>query len=341
MRSRGAMRAVSCVCFTLVLGALLTVCAISGCKNTPENHKILSFFFDGVPDPNEAKKTKAGEENAEPGDATDSGPSIHEPTRKEQDRCGECHGTKRSAFHERGFSGIDIGSISMAWETCTTCHSDPEKVDETSVIVRSDRWMHGPVAANRCQDCHYGHRSKHPHLLRSDDLEAICRSCHEQLPAREGAMAKLLCTECHEPHSAAKASDLFLRGGLAGSCLRCHPIETTSRPWMHGPVAKGVCQACHSGHGGTGYENHIQVPVRDTCFHCHNPIDICGPGKAAGEGADCISCHDPHSATRASDQFLRDRIEANGGAKSAFVVTEPEDAGTPEAGTEPQSGSGS
>ena len=57
MRSRDTKRAISRVCLTLVLGALLTVCAISGCRNTPENHKILSFFFDGVPDPTEEKKS--------------------------------------------------------------------------------------------------------------------------------------------------------------------------------------------------------------------------------------------------------------------------------------------
>jgi predicted CXXCH cytochrome family protein len=321
------------VCFTLFLGALLTVCAISGCKNTPENHKILSFFFDGVPDPTEEKKSAAGEGETGGTGSTGPEPSTHKPV---VDRlCGDCHGASRETFRKRGFTGIDISSITMAWETCRDCHSNSDKVPEASVIVRSDRWLHGPVAAGRCQDCHRGHRSEYPHLLRSGNLEAACRSCHEQLPERSGAMAEMRCVECHDPHSAARGSDLLLRGGRSRSCGRCHELDKETRPWMHGPVAKGVCQACHSGHGGTGHENHTLQPVSDACLHCHNFTETCAPASTPEGPADCIECHDPHSATSAADYFLRERITADGGSASAFVVEQAAMEPAPEDPPEP------
>jgi predicted CXXCH cytochrome family protein len=315
----------------LVCGFLVG-CLIAGCATSPQRrYEILSFFFDGVPTPEERAAAKAAAEAAQAekeGRTVAGRGSRHQPV--VQRRCGVCHGLSERDAELRSYSGIDWSNIERAWRVCRSCHADDRAVGRDALIFRKDVWLHGPVGLGLCRSCHTGHRSEFPALLRHETQEETCRGCHEALGERTGSMAALDCVACHDPHSAAKASDLFLRGGAAESCAQCHLLDRERLPWIHGPVAVGTCATCHSAHGGEGTVNHVRRPIRPVCLSCHEAADlsqVAHPPEAAAE--ECDACHVSHAAHSAKDLFLRDRIAAAGGPESAFVKPEPESVEAP------------
>lgn len=303
-------------------GVLITACAITGCSTPQERHKVLTFFFDGVPDPADAL--------AEDDDGTVSKSDLkrrraqatgyaHKPIAEKN--CEVCHGISREKIRARGFSGATMDLIRLARKACSGCHSDPESVGQKAQVIKETEWLHGPVALGRCQDCHRVHEFSQQSLLVSQELEEVCLSCHTTLPERTGAMAEMGCRVCHDPHSAPRASDTLLRGGREGNCAKCHPLDVERRPWLHGPVARSECQQCHSGHGGEGYENHVRRPIREACTKCHLASDIPADCSPTAPAAECDTCHDPHAATSAADLLLRDRVLRSDSIRSAFGAT--------------------
>jgi predicted CXXCH cytochrome family protein len=114
-----------------------------GC--TPTNrYKVLSFFFDGVPDP-----------NAPPAGAVQvdqSGrPSVvrtvvyHEPY--QNSNCQACHAGGAQTY-------TPLGALDS--RMCLPCH---QQVPSQYAV------MHGPVAIGVCLWCHAPHESVYPHLL--------------------------------------------------------------------------------------------------------------------------------------------------------------------------------
>lgn len=149
----------------------------AGCTVTPENYKLLSTFFDGVPDP--AMNGPAG--NVAGGDPRKSPTySLHRPY--EEERCDACH--KVGLRPSRNDSGI-----------CLACHSQ---------VPAEYRFMHGPVAAAACMWCHAPHESPYAALLRDVDRK-VCSQCHT--PAMlagtkvpEHTDESRGCLECHTGH---------------------------------------------------------------------------------------------------------------------------------------------
>lgn len=164
-----------------ILAALVLALAWAGCGVTPSNYKTLSFFFDGVPNPN---STAAGAPAGADGPSARVMVSSHVPYIQES--CGECHTAKlRMPRNDSRF--------------CLKCH---EGVDQTY------ERMHGPVAARACLWCHHPHESALPHLLRDAD-RTICSQCHtpEMLDSTrvpEHADASRACLECHVGHGSPK-----------------------------------------------------------------------------------------------------------------------------------------
>lgn len=179
--SRGATAGAGCVL------AVALVLAWTGCTVTESNYKMLSYFFDGVPDPNAPVPIDGGTLV----DAIRRSPTytVHKPY--EADACAECHSSRFRLT--RNDSPV-----------CLKCHADQ---------VSSHPRMHGPVAAGACLWCHSPHDSAYAHLLRDRD-RPLCMQCHEQgllstatVPAH--ADASRGCLECHAGHGGAAA--LFLR----------------------------------------------------------------------------------------------------------------------------------
>jgi predicted CXXCH cytochrome family protein len=165
----------------------LAVCVAAWSCSVQSNYQTLSFFFDGVPDPNAPMPAGKG------GAAVAQSPtySVHQPYKEE--KCAACHTG----------SGQLTGRDSSV---CLTCHAG--KVDE-------HRNMHGPVSAGACLWCHSPHESPELHLLKKPGRE-VCTQCHEAaaLPtARTPAHAETArnCLECHTGHGSEGRN--LLRGG--------------------------------------------------------------------------------------------------------------------------------
>jgi predicted CXXCH cytochrome family protein len=160
---------------TLIPTAVAVACWV-GCS-VEKDYKILSFFFEGVPTPEELAAQRSG------GLALATAPNylIHSPYAAEA--CLECHASPTDMLMTRDDSHV-----------CRKCHEG---------VVTQYAVMHGPVVGEACLWCHNPHMSGHEHLLRQGS-PALCMQCHD-----EGLMNSLLpahdapgtdCLACHQGH---------------------------------------------------------------------------------------------------------------------------------------------
>ena len=156
---------------------VLGLAAWPGCTVTRSNYKALSFFFDGVPDPD----APVGAVDPTTGEIRAAAiVSVHPPYAEE--KCSECH--KSRLRMSRNDSGI-----------CANCHKGKDSEHER---------MHGPVAAGACLWCHHPHESAQRFLLRDTD-RAVCSQCHtpgllNSVRVPEHADESRACLECHVGH---------------------------------------------------------------------------------------------------------------------------------------------
>lgn len=163
----------------------------TGCS-VDRHYRTLSFFFDGVPNP-EAKAAAQGASGVTAAMRASATYTVHRPFAEE--RCGECH---RGQLE---FRGLDS-------RVCLKCH-EGEK-------TRHAR-MHGPVAAGECLWCHLPHESAEAHLLRKAARQT-CVQCHDAsllkddgVPAHADAARG--CLECHSGHGG--SAPMFLKEGVS------------------------------------------------------------------------------------------------------------------------------
>lgn len=160
--------------FSVMLGALVWGCS-------PEKRvEILSFFFDGVTRPGDARGgADAAGRKREGGHQTEVERYEHSPFAARQ--CESCH--------VRGSNNL----VMPAERLCFNCHS----------VDLSKKYVHGPVAAGGCTVCHNPHGSGKRFLLVSDPRD-FCLYCHDKAAVfarevHEGVSEQ--CTACHDAHS--------------------------------------------------------------------------------------------------------------------------------------------
>ena len=185
-RQRALRRARGKVGRTWMAVAILTALAAiwTGCS-AQKKYQVLSFFFDGVPDPNAPATTNPSELGASGGgaNALASSAFVHKPFADKT--CQPCHLKEMSidVFHVR--------------DACISCH---QKVEGEFAV------MHEPVTAGQCLWCHEPHKSRYAALLITVS-SALCIQCHDPmtLPAEppEHADLKRSCLDCHVAHGAA------------------------------------------------------------------------------------------------------------------------------------------
>ncbi len=170
------------ICFGAAFILLLVL--FLGCGDQ-QRHKVLTFFFDGVPplgleylDPNSQEYL----------DALESGEIARRSSRHEPYKdCSLCHddGTQR-AF---GAGGMNMKIPDLCFE----CHKDTRQ-----------SYVHGPVAVGECLQCHDPHGSSYEKLLKKP-IPVLCFQCHDSryIVEIEGHSDRLgaFCNECHEGHS--------------------------------------------------------------------------------------------------------------------------------------------
>ncbi len=203
---------------------LLVLTGILGCS-TERRYRALSFWFDGVPDPNAPPIDE--EETPAEGDraarvaairadrrrAARAPPpppvSVHAPYADKA--CMTCHpftdNSRRRGLPQfslqQGVSGGQGLLVKPVGELCVTCHEEYGR----EAAAAAGLWLHGPVAAGACTFCHDQHSSKYPRLLRTAQARVLCLRCHDALRldanADHPSMEELEdedCTTCHDPH---------------------------------------------------------------------------------------------------------------------------------------------
>ncbi len=177
------------LCVLIIVSASLA----GACASTTR-YRVLTFFFDGVPEPGSQDASAAHlDDHAAPFSAQTLGlasvdipaapmiVSVHEPVRER--RCTACHDMQ---------SAMTLMANSM--QLCDQCHK-ADRVEQN--------WDHGPINLGSCLPCHRAHDSPFPHLL-DQPVPALCATCHAEdmnrtEPYHTGPRAEN-CTACHHPH---------------------------------------------------------------------------------------------------------------------------------------------
>jgi predicted CXXCH cytochrome family protein len=158
----------------LVLAAALT----AACDATTR-HKVLTYFFDGVPPlESAAPPTAPGQPSLS---AASTALSVQEHGPYAAKLCAACHS-----------ESLGNTLVAPADQLCQRCHE----------LKMDARYVHGPLASGGCLVCHDPHSSRTRPLLVSEP-EGFCFHCHD----RETVLAipghgnlQQSCTECHDAH---------------------------------------------------------------------------------------------------------------------------------------------
>lgn len=181
------MRSVITISKYLSLALLFQlIFTLSGCS-VKKNHKVLSFFFDGVPKPGvhveEVKKTTAHDAPKKTRLKPENWVKIESrhPAHTER-KCTECHNIKSLTFLKEKKDRL-----------CFTCHKQEKFGGD---------YLHGPVAVGACLACHLPHESKYKRLLKLD-VPRLCIECHVSWDTRDvkAHTKEKACTQCHNPHA--------------------------------------------------------------------------------------------------------------------------------------------
>ncbi|MBJ6727265.1 cytochrome c3 family protein [Geomesophilobacter sediminis] len=242
--------------------------------------------------------------------------------------CNECHDP-----HQSNEKALLKGQVR---DLCLKCHADFDKT------LRDAPMVHPPVKVGPCTSCHNAHGSATMYFL-NKKLPDLCIDCHGNIGKKlkvvkvphKPVMAEGGCTNCHAAHIS-KAKGMLAADEMA-VCLSCHDKELGQPPlrnikkdlegkkFLHGPIKKGSCKACHDPHGSEyfrmlpgAYPASLYVPYKDglydACLKCHEKNLLRFPetslytkfrnGKRnlhfvhvanKQKGRTCRICHEPHA----------------------------------------------
>ena len=167
---------------------LILIAIFIGCSPA-SNYKLLSTFFDGVPNPKDDTKSadsiavhSISIKKLEPSVAqTKTGIFLHPVYQKKQ--CDRCHDINHA-----------YRLLERQPDLCYRCHENYNKRYE---------FIHGPVAAGYCISCHHPHKSEYRKLLLLK-TDRICTHCHESgdviLNPAHKSINDINCIDCHNSH---------------------------------------------------------------------------------------------------------------------------------------------
>lgn len=244
--------------------------------------------------------------------------------------CTECHDP-----HDSANKGLLKGSVR---DLCLKCHADFAGVMKGAAVV------HPPVKNDPCTACHNAHGSPVAMFL-NKKMPDLCVGCHKAV-GKKLAEAKVPhkpliqeagCSSCHSSHFS-KAKGLLALDEKS-TCLSCHGTDTLGKPplhnikkelegkkFLHGPIQKGQCKACHDPHGSDhfrmlsgGYPETLYAPYKtgsyQVCLKCHEKNLLTFPDTTiytkfrngnrnlhyvhvsnVRKGRTCRVCHAPHAS---------------------------------------------
>ena len=159
---------------------LMTTAVLCGCE-ARTRYRVLSIFFDGVPDPEKTAVTAIN--------AGAAATAYRDETKKQQyTEHGPYAAKLCEGCHQRGTNKLLMPVESL----CIYCHA----------FTMDKKRMHGPIASGGCKVCHDPHSSSNRFLLVSDSKE-FCLYCHDKneiatRQAHQGMTAE--CITCHDAH---------------------------------------------------------------------------------------------------------------------------------------------
>jgi len=163
-----------------VAGACALAALSLACSSTTR-HKVLTFFFDGVP-PLQTAEAAPGAPSGAPAAAgvPREVPRDHGPYAARL--CGACH-----------LAQATNALIAPRDQICFRCHE----------IALNRKYVHGPIASGGCLVCHDPHASGNRALLVSGS-DRFCFHCHDRdvvhgIAGHEGLEEG--CTDCHDAHA--------------------------------------------------------------------------------------------------------------------------------------------
>ena len=184
----------------------------SGCDKYAR-HKVLTFFFTGVP-PVDGEVIANNGDGAKNPAKKSSSPVNQEPPSYAHGpfasgQCHQCHATAGSATFrgsvrkQSGTSGRDMGGVSARLllpikDLCIDCHSGKS----VKAAFGEGLWVHGPVSEGICTVCHNPHQSPYRFMLLKGNTRDMCTTCHTKgfIVETEDHLSDKDCTECHNPH---------------------------------------------------------------------------------------------------------------------------------------------
>ena len=179
---------------------------------------------------------------------------------------------------------------------CLECHTD-------FAAVLAKKYVHEPVRAGNCADCHDPHAGDHGKLLDADP-DRICATCHADLMPDEHQSAHTLavdgkCVSCHDPHASDSPKNLLATGN--DLCATCHADlvdRVNAADHGHAP-ARSNCLACHKPHASGNTDRLLKSTLPGLCLECHDPGRPQFTSAHMGypvAASDCAQCHDPHGS---------------------------------------------
>lgn len=152
--------------------------------------KILTFFFDGVPN-NDTSQIVLADSAAADTDTTEISEGmdyqrvalrvVHYPYSERE--CETCHDPNSLGSMIQPEPGL-----------CYQCHED---------LGTLYNYLHGPVEGGYCTACHHPHQADEEKLLRFTGKE-LCFYCHIETDVIQNEMhqdlEEMTCTDCHNPH---------------------------------------------------------------------------------------------------------------------------------------------
>lgn len=155
-----------------------------------KRHKILSFFFDGVPPLDTSIKIFTDTIINNIVSTTDSIVNtkmvtilefIHPPYQEKE--CNNCHN-----------KNLGVVTLYPQPDLCYQCHEN---------ISEAYAYVHGPLLGGYCTTCHHPHKAKLNKLLLRTGQQ-LCLHCHDATLIYNNEMHSDIettdCTDCHNPH---------------------------------------------------------------------------------------------------------------------------------------------
>ena len=245
--------------------------------------------------------------------------------------CTQCHDPHESA--QKGLLKAPVRDL------CLKCHADFAKTLQEAPMV------HPPVKEGPCTSCHDPHGTATISFLKKK-MPELCIECHANIGKKlatvkvphKPVMQEGGCVNCHSAH-VSKAKGMLSADEMS-VCLSCHGTDNLGKPplrnikkdiegkkYLHGPIQKGSCKACHDPHGSPyfrmlpgSYPATLYAPYQDgiygACLNkCHEKnllrfaettiytqfrngnrnlhfVHVANKQK----GRSCRACHEPHAS---------------------------------------------